>query len=117
MLLAGHIWGAAGKVGMQAEVTVEKVEICANDKFVDAHIVPIEIEDIKDSKLYTCGSALLPPDSAYANYIIVREAIVCSSYLEPQYYSSMLVHFPPACYYCGLGEDSLVNDDKLKELK
>ena len=76
-----------------------------------------EIEDIKASKLYTCGSALLPPDSAYANNIIVREAIVCSSYLEPQYYSSTLVHFPPICYYCGLGEDSLVNDDELKELK
>ena len=42
---------------------------------------------------------------------------MCSSYLEPQYYSSVLVHFPPACYYCGLGEDSLVNDDELKELK
>ena len=31
-----------GKLEMQAEVTVEKVEICANDKFVDAHIVPID---------------------------------------------------------------------------
>ena len=31
-----------GKLEMQAEVTVEKVEICANDKFVDTHIVPID---------------------------------------------------------------------------
>ena len=30
------------KLEMQAEVTVEKIEICANDKFVDAHIVPID---------------------------------------------------------------------------
>ena len=38
-----------GKLEMQAEVTVEKVEICANDKFVDAHIVPIDA-------LFTCFS-------------------------------------------------------------
>ena len=31
-----------GKLNMQAEITVEKVEICANEKFVDAHIVPID---------------------------------------------------------------------------
>ena len=30
-----------GKSKMQAEITVEKVEICANEKFVDAYIVPI----------------------------------------------------------------------------
>ena len=74
------------------------------------------IEAIKDSKLYTCGSALLPPESAYAN-IIVREAIVCSLYLESQYNSSKLVHFQPVCYYCGLGEDTLVNDDDIKKLR
>ena len=31
-----------GKLKMQAEITVEKVEICANEMFVDAHIVPID---------------------------------------------------------------------------
>ncbi len=30
-----------GKLKIQAEITVEKVDICANEKFVDAHIVPI----------------------------------------------------------------------------
>ncbi len=29
-----------GKLKMQAEITVEKVEICSNEKFVDAHVVP-----------------------------------------------------------------------------
>ena len=29
-----------GKLEMQAEVTVEKVEICANDKFVDDLLMP-----------------------------------------------------------------------------
>ncbi len=27
--------------GMQADITVEKVEICVSEKFVEAHIVPI----------------------------------------------------------------------------
>lgn len=73
-----------------------------------------EITRVKDSNLYTCGSALFPPDSVC---IFLREALVCSSYIEAQYYSSVLVHFPPVCYYCGVGEEALVNSDDIKELK
>ena len=47
----------------------------------------------------------------------MREAIVCSSYIESQYYSSVHVHFEPVCYYCGVGEEALVEDDHVKELK
>ena len=40
----------------------------------------------------------------------------CVLQTETQYYSSILVHFPPARYYCGIGEESLV-DEEVKELK
>ena len=76
-----------------------------------------EVTRIQDSNLFTCGSPLFPPSSRYENSIVVREALVCSSYMETQYYSSVLVHFPPACYYCGLGEESLVNNEEIQELK
>ena len=36
--------------------------------------------------------------------------------VEAQYDSSVLLHFPPVCYYCGIGEEALV-DDEVKELK
>ena len=40
--------------------------------------------------------------------------LVRSSYIETQYYSSVLVHFPSVCcYYCGLNEESL-EDNKLE---
>ena len=41
-----------------------------------------------------------------------------SSYIETQYYSAVLVHFEPVCYFCGLGgEESLVDSDEIRELK
>ena len=69
---------------------------------------------IKDSNLYTCGASLFPPGSNYEMTIVVREAIVCSMHIESQYYSAVLIHFPPVCYYCGQGEEALVD---IKELK
>ena len=30
---------------------------------------------------------------------------------------TVLVHFSPICYFCGLGEENLINDDHIKELK
>jgi len=76
-----------------------------------------EIELVKETNLYTCGSSLFPPDSPYHNRIVVRVSLVCSNNMEAQYYSSVLVHFPPVCYYCGLGEESLVNNEEMNELK
>ena len=42
---------------------------------------------------------------------------MCSSPIEAQYYGAALVSFPPICYHCGLGEESLVNNDYIQELK
>ena len=72
---------------------------------------------VKDSKLYTCGSALFPPGSVVADTIVVKEALSCTSPIERQYYSSVLVKLPPMCYYCGIGDESqFVNDQEIKEL-
>ena len=49
--------------------------------------------------------------------VVVREACVCSSHTEAQYYSSVLVHFLPVCYYCGQGEEAPINNEEIKELK
>ena len=35
----------------------------------------------------------------------------CINPIECQYYSSKLVSFPPVCYYCGISEESFVEDD------
>ena len=65
------------------------------------------VECIKESNLYSCGAPLFSPSSSYENSIVVREALVCSSYIETQYYSAVLVHFEPVCYYCGLGGEGV----------
>ena len=75
------------------------------------------ISKLKDADLYTCGASLFPPDSLYHSTIIVREALVCTSNMETQYYSSVLVHFEPVCFYCGICEETLVDNDQIKELK
>ena len=64
--------------------------------------------------MYTCGSSLFLRESGG---IAVREALVCTSPIESQYYSAVLVHFLPVCYYCGLGEESLVDNEEVQELK
>ena len=76
-----------------------------------------EISRIKEAKLYTCGSVLFPPGTKYEKSIIVREAATCNSPIETQYYSSKLISFPPICYHCGIGEECLIDDDQIKELK
>ena len=45
------------------------------------------------------------------------KALVCASPIEAQYYESVLVKFPPTCYHCSLGEESLANDRTVQELK
>ena len=71
-----------------------------------------EIVTVKESNVYTCGSSF-PCESGG---IAVREALVCTSPIESQYYSAVLVHFPPVCYHCGLGEESLVDNEELKHM-
>ena len=62
----------------------------------------------------TCGSPLFAGES---DSIVVRAALVCSNPIEAQYYSSKLAHFPPVCYHCGLGEESLADNPEIQELK
>ena len=38
------------------------------------------------------------------------------SLMEYQYYSAKLVSFAPVCYYCGITEDSFVEDDETQQL-
>ena len=76
-----------------------------------------EISRIKESDLYTCGSILFPPGSKYEKSIIVREALTCRTTIETQYYSAKLVSFPPIYYHCGIGEECIVNDEEIQELK
>ena len=33
------------------------------------------------------------------------------------YYAAVLASLPPICYHCGLGEDCLVNNEYIQELK
>ena len=75
----------------------------------------LEVERIKESKLYICGSPLFLDDSLLVSNVIVCEAGTCASPIELQYYNSVLLNFPPICYFCGLGEEHLVNDDHIKK--
>ena len=49
--------------------------------------------------------------------VIVRETLICASPIEAKYYNAVLVHFHPVCYYGGLGENSLVDDDEMRKLR
>ena len=83
---------------------------CNKPRYSHSKLTPSEVSEIsqiKNSKLYTCGSVLFPPGSSHESTIVVREALVCVINIETQYYSSILVHIPPVCYYCGIGEDHL----------
>ena len=63
------------------------------------------VESIKESNLYTCGAPLFPPSSSFENSIAVREAS-SAPHISKQYYSAVLVHCEPVCYFCGLGGES-----------
>ena len=67
----------------------------------------------RDCRYVTCGSSLYLSNDC----IVVREGLLCSSIIETQYYSSVLVHFPPICYFCGLGEECLINNEEIQDLK
>ena len=83
---------------------------CGKARCVYAHsrLTPDQVsnlEHLKELNLYTCGSYLYSSDDCF---FVVREALVCSSPIEAQYYGAALVSFPPKCYHCGLDEESLV---------
>ncbi len=60
---------------------------------------------------------VLPPPLTAPDGKQFKTTLVCSSPIEPQYYGTTLVRFPPICYHCGIGEESLVNNDSIQELK
>ena len=74
------------------------------------------IEQVQESRLFTCGSCLFPPDSPFSGVICVRENLSCGDPIELSYFSATLVHFPPVCYWCGLSEETLVRDKEFTDL-
>ncbi len=60
---------------------------------------------------------VLPPPLTAPDGKQLKTTLVCSSPIEMQYYGTTLVRFPPICYHCGIGEESLVNNDSIEELK
>ena len=77
----------------------------------------VVLDCMKETNLYTCGSPLFSEGTPLASTVITREALMCGSPIKTQYYSAVLVHFPPVCYYCGLGKETLVDNDEMKELR
>ena len=76
-----------------------------------------ELKHVEDSRLYICGASLFPEGAMPAELVVVRQAIVCRSPSESQYYNSVLVSFPLVCYYCGAVEECLVDDEETRQLK
>ena len=76
----------------------------------------VRIEGINADQSLPTVHSWFPPVSIHKSNIVVREALVCAMYVEVHYYSSVLLHFPPVCYYYGIGEQALV-DDEVNELK
>ena len=68
------------------------------------------VEGIMESKVYTCGSTLFPPDSPLHDTVVVRQNCSCADPVEAACYSSTLIKFPPVCFYCGLGVECLVSE-------
>ena len=74
------------------------------------------IEEVQESRLFTCGSSLFPPDSPLSGTICVRKSLSCGDPMELSYFSAILVHFSPVCYWCGLSEETLVRDQEFTDL-
>ena len=75
------------------------------------------LDVVVEDKTYTCGAAVFPPSSPLADTVVVRQNIGCPNPMEAQYYSATLVSFPPVCYFCAVGEECLVEDDSIRELR
>ncbi len=74
------------------------------------------LQEVVESKVYTCGSTLFYPNTPFDDTIVVKENISCADPMEASYYSAALVKFPPVCYYCGKDEGGLVTEG-VAELK
>ena len=66
---------------------------------------------------YTCGCVLFPPTSPHHSTIVSRANISCRDCIEAQYYSASLVKFKPVCSHCGGPEETLVEDELVRDLK
>ena len=75
------------------------------------------VDDIDDSRLYTCGSSLFPSSSCYYDSVAVRQSLSCADPVEVQYYSATLVSFPNVCFYCGASEETLIEDEYVRNLR
>ena len=75
------------------------------------------LDVVVEDKTYTCRAAVFPPSSPLADTVVVRQNIGCPNPMEAQYYSATLVSFPPVCYFCAVGEECLVEDDSIRELR
>ena len=52
----------------------------------------------------TCGDNKY--SSNYHSTILARASLTCQDPVEPQYYSTRVVNFPPVCSHCGGPEDN-----------
>ena len=71
---------------------------------------------VTEERMYTCASAIFSSSSQLLNTVVVWQNIGCESPVETQYYSATLMSFPPVCYYCGVEEECLIEDEKMKHL-
>ena len=102
---------------------ISRIAISKDEKFVDTHDVPpsapISLCD-QFRCMHVCiylKGRLFPEASPCLDTVVVREALVCNSPIEMQYYKSTLVSFPGICYYCGMGAETLIDDSEIQELR
>ena len=69
------------------------------------------VSQITDSSVYLWFYAFRPNLQVHST-IVVRQVRTCNDPVEAQYYSFTLESFPPVCYYCGMTEETLVNDSR-----
>ena len=75
------------------------------------------LKSVTEEKLYTCGSAVFQPTSEVVDTIVVRQNVSCTDPVETQYFTATLVSFSLVCYYCGIEEESFVEDDEMERLR
>lgn len=75
------------------------------------------LKPLINSRVYSCGCELFPPEHPLHSSVIVRQAINCSDPMEAQYYSATCMSFPPVCWFCGSPEEVLAEDELVRSLK
>ena len=76
-----------------------------------------QLKCLVETKVYTCGSILFPPESPLHRTVICRQNLSCLSPMETQYYSGVATAFPPVCWYCAGPEEMLTNDEFMDNLR